>query len=212
MNGIELFCIGNAVVDIFAGAEGETLKGMDLTEAVQHVTPKRMEHILGALGISADSAASISSGGGAANAAKIAALLGIRAAFTGSVGALRGRADPFGRRFIRDLKEAGVVPCVKLTDKPTGICLYLKTGPESGVRIVASPSAALDLSPGDIPEEAVRDARVLVPDGYLLDRDDLIRHIMDMARRLGKTVALDAGSAILVRSRAAETVKVFCGT
>ncbi|MDR2184068.1 MAG: carbohydrate kinase family protein [Treponema sp.] len=204
MDGIELLCIGNAMVDIFAGAEGETLKRLGLTEAVQHVTPERMDHILGALGIFAGSAATVSSGGGASNAAKTAALLGIRAAFTGSVGGLREKIDPFGRIFKRDLEEAGVVLRLKLTGKPTGICLYLRTGPEGGVRIAASASAALDLSPGDIPEAAVRDARIIVPDGYLLDRDDLIRHIIDTARRFGKTIALDAGSAVLAGSRAEE--------
>jgi sugar/nucleoside kinase (ribokinase family) len=230
---IELLCIGNAMVDIFAGAEGETLDRLGLTEAVQHVTPEQMGRILGILGIHALPRASgffsrsghgrplvwrkarpfseavfISSGGGAANAAKIAAFLGITTAFIGSVGGAGGEADPAGRLFKRDLEEAGAVPRLILTGQPTGICLYLRAGPD--LRIAASPSAALALSPEDIPEGAIRNARVIVPDGYLLGRrDDLVRRIMDTARRFRKTVALDAGSAALAESRAAE-LAAYC--
>jgi sugar/nucleoside kinase (ribokinase family) len=213
-SGIELLCIGNAMVDVFAAAEEETLGRLGLTEAAQHVTPERMEHILGVLGISADrgdpknaGAVRIRSGGGAANAAKTAARLGIRSAFIGSVGAPRGTADPFGRLFKRDLEEAGVIPRLKPADKPTGICLYVRTGPN--LRIAASPSAALALSPEDIPEEALRSARMIVPGGYLLDRGDLVRRIMDMARRFNKTAGLDASSAALAESRAAE-LAAYC--
>jgi sugar/nucleoside kinase (ribokinase family) len=136
------------------------------------------------------------SGGGAANAAKIAGLLGIRAGFIGVAG-----ADRFGGLFREDLLNAGVLPLLRQSDKPTGIFLLLETPGGEG-RVAAAPSAALELRKEDIRAEDLKNARAAALDGYILERQDLVRHILDLADRWGTVTALDLGSPKLAESLA----------
>jgi sugar/nucleoside kinase (ribokinase family) len=79
----ELLCIGNALVDIFAPADEAVFAYFGLRAPVQHLGYDKISDLLAVL-----SDLSASSGGGAANVAKIAALLGISSAFIGTVGSL----------------------------------------------------------------------------------------------------------------------------
>jgi sugar/nucleoside kinase (ribokinase family) len=141
------------------------------------------------------------SGGGAANAAKIAGLLGIGAGFIGVAGAGKGGPDHFGGLFREDLLKAGVLPLLRLADKPTGIFLLIEMAGGTQ-RVAAAPSAALELRAEDVGAEELRNARVAVVDGYILERRDLVRHILDLADRFGTVTALDLGSPELAESRA----------
>jgi sugar/nucleoside kinase (ribokinase family) len=60
----------------------------------------------------------------------------------------------------------------------------------------------LELSRDDIVEGDIRRSGVVVIDGFLMDRRDLVRHILDLANRSGTTVALDLGSPLIARERA----------
>jgi ribokinase len=198
------------MADVFAEADEAALARFGLGAPVQHVPPEKMGAILAALGISAGSGGNpgtvIAAGGGSANAAKIAALLGISSGFIGVTGREGPRADPMGRLFEEELSRAGTALFLNRSDKPTGVCLYLRD-PSGKTRICASPGA--DLAPGDIPEDMIRQAKVVVPDGYLLGRTRLIRRIFGLARKYGKVVALDAGSADLAAAKA-ETLRRYC--
>jgi sugar/nucleoside kinase (ribokinase family) len=137
------------------------------------------------------------SGGGAANVAKIAALLGTGTVFTGARG-----PDEAGRFFERELGEAGVDLKLLPRESPTGCCLVLNPGRE--VRVAAAPEAALELDPEDIDDGDIRAAAVVVVDGFLLERQKLVRHILEKANHYGTTVALDLSSAQIARERAHE--------
>ena len=101
----ELFCIGNAMVDVFAEADPAYLDGLGITAPVQHIPPEQAQRILADLGGIASDRAVFSSGGAAANVAKIAAMLGVGAAFSGCVG-----KDDQAAFFEKVLRAAGVVP------------------------------------------------------------------------------------------------------
>jgi fructokinase len=208
---IELLCLGNAMLDIFAKADDDFCRRYGMAAPVQHVSPELVDLVLGAL-----SSVMYSSGGGAANVAKIAALLGIPSAFAGSVGrgtAGTGEADAFARLFERDLVNAGVETLLIPSAQKTGRCLVLTT-PE-GVKIAAAPGAAADFGPGDIPEELFRQAGAVVLDGYMLDRKDLVRRVFELAgnKETGAgnpVLALDAGSPSMIRA-GAECIASYMG-
>jgi sugar/nucleoside kinase (ribokinase family) len=197
----DLLCIGNAMADLYAVIEGEIPASWGLSEAAQHITDDRVAEILNSL----PSPPLVVPGGGAANAAKIAALLGISTAFVGSVGP---SGDPCAAVFEEDLIRAGVIPRLIRDTSPTGVCLILKK--RGGDQIAAAcPGAALRLAPDDVPEDGIRDARAVILDGFLLGRDALVRRVLDLADRAGTPAALDVGSAHLAASRA-EEIAGYC--
>jgi fructokinase len=155
------------MADIFADAGEAFCCRFGLTLPLQHVSAETMAAILAAL----PAPYACSSGGGAANTAKIAAGLGLKTAFFGCVGAEKkpqteaaaipvfaGEADCFGKFFEKELSKAGVLPVLRLGKQPTGIFLCLTVNSEK--RIAASPSAALELQAEDIPDPVLIRAQV----------------------------------------------------
>lgn len=192
----DLCCFGNAMVDIFACADEETAARFGISQPVQHVDIDLLIKMLPALGDYTRA-----SGGGAANAAKIAALLGTRVCFSGAVG-----GEEFGRFFEEELLAAGVSPRLAKKAPPTGLCLMLRGGGNEA-RVAASPSAALELSEGDISDADIERAKAVVIDGYILDRPALVRKILLAAGKSGKAAAIDLGSAFIAKERVLEILE-----
>ncbi|MCL2093928.1 MAG: PfkB family carbohydrate kinase [Treponema sp.] len=198
-NEIDILCIGNALVDVYAQNSGRLDLRFGLTEPVQHVDINKIRDILLVL-----PELSMVSGGGAANVAKIAGLLNTKAHFTGSIGRDKqggegtASADRIGRFFENELHNAGVKLRLSLKESPTGICLVLGSGDDHSC-VAAAPSAALELSPEDIAEEDIQKANVMVIDGYMLERQNLIEHLFTLADRYGTVVALDLSSQAVAR-------------
>jgi sugar/nucleoside kinase (ribokinase family) len=207
----ELFCVGNALVDIFVRADTALMDRLDLAEPVRHVSSEEAEHILGELGWKTGPAGfcppdgrpefTICSGGGAANTAKVAALLGIRTGFTGSVG-----NDWPGEFFRREIAASGALPLLVPGGGRTGLCIIL-SGPGGETRIVTAPGAAAELAPEHISEERIKNSGVVVLDGYLLDRQPLTRRVLTLADRFGVPVALDVASVFRVREKTEEILQ-----
>ncbi|MDR2070524.1 MAG: PfkB family carbohydrate kinase [Treponema sp.] len=197
----DLLCIGNAMVDIFAGIDREIPPSWGLSKAVQHITDGKLAEILAALPDSPLATA----GGGAANTARIASLLGISTAFVGSTGP---SGDPCAAVFEDALVRAGVIPCLIRDTSPTGVCLILKT--REGRQIIAAcPGAALRLAAEDVPEDRMREARAVILDGFLLGRDALVHRVLDLANQWGTQAALDVGSVSLASCHAGEIAR-YC--
>jgi sugar/nucleoside kinase (ribokinase family) len=209
----ELFCIGNALVDIFAQADGLLMDRLGLAEPVQHVSSEEAEQILAALGWKTDSAGvlvpdggpgfTLCSGGGTANTAKIAALLGIRTGFTGCTG-----NDLFGDLFRREIAASGAVPRLVPGKGKTGLCIILSS-PEGETRIAAAPGASGELVPEDISETSIQNAGVAALDGYLLDRQPLVHRVLNLADQFGVPVALDVASVFRVKEKTGEILQ-YC--
>lgn len=188
---IELVGVGNALVDVVAFSDEDVTEALGLlpNKAI-HVDPHRFAELLVAL-----PNPKLSSGGGAANTAKIAARLGIKSAFVGRVGSKeRGGPDRFSLLFEKEMKDAGVHTLLTRGKESTGGCLVLHL-PEDTFAIAACPSAALGLGAEDVPEDLIRMAKVLVLDGYVLGREKLVDHAISVAERSGTAIALDIGSA-----------------
>jgi len=228
---IDLLCIGNALVDIFAQAGGQFFARHGLTEPVQHIEIEKLKGILSELrdctmvsggaqkpnarhracsSSGGDTACplenlspvKIVSGGGAANVAKIAGLLGAKVSFTGAIG-----NDGFGRLFEKSLAAAGVKLRLSIKPSPTGICLMLRDeagGTRGETHIAASPSAALELSESDINGEELSKAKIVLIDGFMLGKSALASHILRLAGRNGTAAAIDLSSPGIAREYAAE--------
>ena len=196
---IELLCIGNAIVDVFAVADPAQLDEWGVTEPVQHISRDAAQRIFERL----DGRQVFSSGGGAANVAKIAAMLNVRTAFTGCMG---GGDDNFAAVFEKSLADAGVVPFLTLGAEKTGLCFSFSCGsaPGSETRIAAAPGAALEFTESDVREDLFDGVEAVVLDGYILDRRPLVQHILQIANRRGIPIALDAASVFQIKEKTEE--------
>lgn len=198
-----MLCIGNAIIDVFALLDRDMLDSIGLSKPVQHIEHEKIIEILSLLPEFTTSA-----GGGAANVAKIAAMLGLDAGFVGAIGSVRNTPDHFAALFEQEERNAGVHTFLVQKDAPTGVCLVLQ-GSEGETYIAASPAAASLLSADDIPKEAVQAAKVIVIDGYILEQEALVRHIMQLADECGTVVALDPGSAAIAAQQA-RNIAAYC--
>jgi sugar/nucleoside kinase (ribokinase family) len=197
----ELLCIGNALVDVFARDAEQVHIRYGINDPVQHVEIEKIEKILSLLS-NMHPPPTFVSGGGAANVAKIAGFLGVKACFTGAIGGDQ-TPDHFGRLFEKDLTAAGIKLALHLKPRPTGICLILSTA-DGKTRIAASPSASLGLLENDINEEDIKKAKLVVVDGFMLDRPNLVQHILRLAGQHGKTIVIDLSSPVMAKERAKE--------
>ncbi len=192
-----LICVGNAMVDVFASVDEDIDRVLGLKTPVSHVDYEKISEILITL-----PNPSMSAGGGASNVAKIASFLNVPSAFIGSIGVKSpGLIDSMGVLFAREMADAGVTPYLKQGKKTTGVCVILQKSDGNTV-IAASPSAALELGPDDIDEELIRNAKILVLDGYMLGREKLVLHLLETAEKFGTAVALDVGSIGIVKQHA----------
>jgi sugar/nucleoside kinase (ribokinase family) len=182
------------MVDVFASADPAGLDELGITEPVQHISRDLAQCLLDKLVLEKDTV--LSSGGGAANAAKIAAMLEAKSAFFGCVGAA---GDNLAVQFKKDLEAAGVTPLLSTGNEKTGLCFVLNCG--GFTRIAASPGAALEFCEADVPEELIPRAEAIVLDGYMLERRPLVQHIMQLAHKHGIPIALDAASVFQIKEK-----------
>jgi sugar/nucleoside kinase (ribokinase family) len=192
----ELLCFGNALIDVFSAAEPAWLDELGITEPAQHIPMDLAQRILEGLVLANDTV--LSSGGGAANVAKIGAMLDTESAFAGCVG-VPSAGDNLAAVFRKDLETAGVVPILSYGKEKTGLCFAFSC--DGATRIAASPGAALEFSEADVSEELVSRAEAIVLDGYMLDRRPLVQHIMQLASRHGIPVALDVASVFQIKEK-----------
>jgi sugar/nucleoside kinase (ribokinase family) len=190
----ELLCIGNPIVDIFINLDNSLALKYGILDPAQHISGDKAEALLREPYIDFAKAVK-SSGGGAANAAKIAAMLGLKTAFYGCAG-----QDELAAFFEQEITGAGVSSMLVKTDEKTGLCFACNVGGET--RFAASPRAAFELNESHISEELISGAEVVVLDGYILDRRPLVQHILRLANRHGIPVALDTASIMQVKSKA----------
>ena len=196
----ELLCIGNALVDIFIEIDDSLARKYGIIEVSQHISEETAELLLNEKSIDFTNAVK-SSGGGGANAAKIAAMIGMNSTFIGYVGTSADNSlDEYAVFFEEQMTDAGVnVQLIKSVEK-TGICFVCNVNGET--RFAVSPRAALNLNESHISEELITSAEAIVLDGYILGRRSLVQHILLIASRRGIPVALDAASIFQVKSKA----------
>ena len=192
----EILCIGNPIVDVFVDIDSALAKKYGIVDPVQHISKEQAESLLREPSVNFSKAVK-SSGGGAANVAKIAAMLGMATSFSGCAG-----QDELASIFEKEITDAGASVTLARSGEKTGICFACNV--DGQLRFAASPRAALELNESNISEELIAGTEVVVLDGYILDRRPLVQHILTLASRLAIPVALDAASVFQVLSKAEE--------
>jgi len=196
LNKTELLCIGNPIVDVFVDIDRSLALKYGIIDPIQHISGEQAEALLKEPVIDFEKSIK-SSGGGAANVAKIAAMLGMDATFCGCVG--QDELVPF---FEEEMKEAGVSSALVRSGVKTGLCFACNI--EGEIRFAASPRAALELNESHISDELLSCAEVIVLDGYILDRRSLVQHILMKANKSYIPVALDVASVMQAKGKAEE--------
>ena len=128
-------------------------------------------------------------GGGAANTAAAAALLGMKSTFLGKVG-----NDLNGALFARGLHNYGVEPHLLKGDLPTGCTMIFPQGNGIPSTFIVSIGAAGEFSKGDVLPEFLKGYDYLHMEGFLLNCGDIAEHVLEMARLQGMTISFDLGS------------------
>ena len=196
MKKTELLCIGNPIVDVFADIDSNLAAKYGILDPAQHIDAEMAQALLREPAFDFENALK-SSGGGAANVAKISAMLGLNTAFFGSIG-----QDEYAALFEREITGAGVNAVLKKSNEKTGICFVCNV--EGETRFAACPGAALELAESDASEELIGSTEVVVVDGYILNRRPLVQRILRLASRRGIPVALDVASVFQVRGKTEE--------
>jgi sugar/nucleoside kinase (ribokinase family) len=111
------------------------------------------------------------SGGSAANAAKAAAALGFRCAFSVCVGSEDREADRWALAFERDLADYGVRCVLETRPKPTGRCLVIHM-PGDLTSVACAPSAASLFRSGQVDD--LPEATFVLLDGQTLRNPELV--------------------------------------
>jgi len=189
----EVLGLGNAIVDVIARTEDDFLlknglaKGgmMLIDEAAAH----RLYHEMGA--------ATVISGGSAANTIVGLASFGIKTSFVGKL-----HDDEAGRSFAHDIRKSGVhFDTAFAKDGPsTARCLVLVT-PDGERTMNTYLGACQQLGPDDINEENVRNSDILYLEGYLWDppaAKEAFKKAAAISHAAGNQVALTLSDSFCV--------------
>lgn len=189
----EVLGLGNAIVDVIAQAEDDFLEREGLNKGAMSLVDEAMSHRLYA----AMGAATIMSGGSAANTIVGLASFGIKSAFIGKV-----KADESGKAFAHDIRAAGVHFDTSFAeDGPaTARCLVMVT-PDGERTMNTFLGACQNLGPSDVDADLVRASSVLYLEGYLWDppaAKEAFVKAAGLAHAAGNRVALTLSDSFCV--------------
>jgi len=195
----DILGIGNAIVDVVAPSDHGFLTKHDMHPgSMALIDSRRAEELYAAMPPGAET-----SGGSAANTCAVAASLGARVAFFGTVA-----DDQLGQVFRHDITSAGVhFPTKPLqAGAPTARCLILVT-PDGQRTMNTFLGACVAFGEAEVDTELVADASITYLEGYLFDppaAQAAFRLAARTARAAGRQVALSLSDPFCVqRHRAA---------
>jgi sugar/nucleoside kinase (ribokinase family) len=202
----DVISIGNAIVDLIADVEHDTLLTHGLTKGSMMLVDEAQSAARTAL--VPDAAWMKASGGSAANTAACIASLGGKSAYIGKVG-----DDTLGSFFADDLKNIGVDFLEnKRSEKQTARCLAMIT-PDGERTMSTYLGACRELSTIDI--NNLSHARIVFLEGYLLDSPRSAAAMIaaaEIASHRGITVALTLSDKYCVqRNRGAFEMLIDSG-
>jgi sugar/nucleoside kinase (ribokinase family) len=184
---MEIVGIGNALMDVIAFVDEAYAPKLGFhNNDVAHIDRVKLGAILDDL-----PDATVSAGGGAANATRAAAYLGASAACAGMIG-----EDELGSRYLGELRASGVEPLLSLSDAATGVfCALIR--PDGGRTLLVSPGAALDLSLEPPRDSLFRPGALFFVECFLLRDRAFFMECLRRARGAGMETAIDLSSRAL---------------
>ncbi|MEM1068278.1 MAG: adenosine kinase [Planctomycetota bacterium] len=193
MPGIDVFGVGNALVDIQAEVEEALLGKLDIEKGIMTLVDEDQQAaVLGGLdGRPLHRCA----GGSAANTIVGIADLGGSAAYVGKVG-----DDEVGTFFLDEMRKLGITIDVSPASEPTGTCAVLITD-DAQRTMLTHLGATATLTEQDIQESLIEAAKYVYIEGYLLTGPSTkaaAYRAMDLAKKHGTKIALTASDPFLV--------------
>ena len=197
--GTDILGIGNAIVDVVAPVNEAFLSRHDMKKgSMTLIDAETADRLYAAMPPGQES-----SGGSVANSCAVAAGLGAKVAYLGTVA-----DDQLGGAFRHDIRAVGVnFPTPPLLGgAPTARCLILVT-PDGQRTMHTFLGACVNFGEADIDAALVADAAVTYLEGYLFDppaAQAAFRRAAELAHAAGRRVALSLSDACCVdRHRAA---------
>ncbi len=161
---IDVFGVGNALVDILAFVEDSFITAQGLARGVMTlVDNERQSQILSQL---EPGSLKLRSGGSAANTMIAIAQSGGTGVYTGKVA-----GDRNGQFYRQDLEAAGIgfdVPPTPVSSGPTGTCVVLTT-PDAERTLCTNLGVSTTLTSGDIDIDRLKRCQYSYVEGYLWD-------------------------------------------
>lgn len=193
---IDVFGVGNALVDILAFVEDDFITRHALDRGVMTLmTAEKQGRILHDL---EHLSLQMRSGGSAANAMIALAQSGGKAFYSGKVS-----QDTNGEFYRQDLLTAGIefnVHPAPVSNGPTGTCLVLTT-PDAERTMCTNLGVSIALAPTDLDVERLSWCKYSYVEGYLWDSPDPRKasiEAMEQSKRLGVKVAFTFSDPFLV--------------
>jgi len=190
---IEVLGLGNSLVDILAYADDAYLQAQEMVKGAMTLIDEDRAEALYAARVDPR----VVSGGSAANTIVGVASFGVAAAYIGKV-----KHDPLGDAFIADIRSTGV----RFETEPaahgpaTGRCFVYVT-PDGERTMNTYLGASTYLSPPDVDEAIVREAKIVYLEGYMWDRPaakSAFQKAGEIAREAGARVALTLSDSFCV--------------
>ena len=182
--GLDVLGIGNAIVDVLAATDDDTLVLHDLPKGgMTLIDADRADALYSLMGPGVEV-----SGGSCANTVAGIASLGGSAAYIGKV-----RDDELGRIFTHDIRAAGVAfetPAAQ--DGPGTARSLIMVTPDAQRTMSTYLGASVELGPDDVAPDLVASAAVTYLEGYLWDppqAKEAFRIAMAVAHGAGRRVA-----------------------
>jgi adenosine kinase len=190
---IEVLGLGNSLVDILALAPDEYLVAQQMVKgAMTLIDEPRADSLF-----AARDEPTIMSGGSAANTIVGVGSFGVKSAYIGKV-----KDDLLGHAFTKDIRAMGVDFSTKHASEgpATGRCFVYVT-PDGERTMNTYLGASTFLSPPDVDEALVREARLIYLEGYMWDRPaakSAFQKAAEIAHAAGNRVALTLSDSFCV--------------
>lgn len=189
----DVLTIGNAIVDVFSRVDEGFLARHNVTKGMMRlVSEKESADLFDDMGPSTQI-----SGGSGANTAVGVASFGGKVAFIGKV-----KADALGRVFTHDTRSAGVhFETPHATAGPATASSLILITPDGERTMNTFLGACVHLSPGDIDEAVVSQAKVTYLEGYLWDpplAKQAFKKAARIAREAGRLVSITLSDSFCV--------------
>ncbi len=201
MDKLQVYGIGNVLIDIVSHATDDDLKALKLDKGIMKLVEGEERDRIVAFTSSHKS--EYHCGGSAPNTIITLAQLGIKAALSGKIG-----NDDFGDRYEKQLRDHGVVSYLTRADGNTGSSIIL-VSPDSERTMNTSLENNRKYSVEDIQEDAIREAEYLYFTGYMWDTDSQKKALLkaiSIAEEAGTKIVFDAADPFAVQRSGGE----FC--
>ena len=136
-------------------------------------------------------------GGSAANILSGIAMMGGKSVFSGKVG-----AGETGAYYAQAMQESGVEPILAKSNAKTGRLIGFIT-PDTERTFACNPGAALEFNKDELPEDQIKNSKILHIEGYLFHKPALFEAAMkaiSIAKENNILISMDINDATIVKN------------